>query len=58
VIVKSEVTEHVEGTVNVNTTIQLLREYEQAFSETETIETSIIPKDNSGKQVDTPEATS
>jgi len=56
--VKSEVTEHVEGTVNVNTTIQLLREYEQAFSETETIETSIIPKDNSGKQVDTPEATS
>lgn len=54
--VKSEVTEHIEGTVNVNTTIQLLREYADAFNEATVIETAVVPANNIIQQVDNPKA--
>ena len=55
--VKADITEKVEGTVNVVNTIQLLKEYEAAFQET-TTQTTNIPQNNTPKQLDQPETTS
>lgn len=43
---KSEVTEHIEGHIDVNTTIQLLKQYVDAYAETNIIEATTVSTNN------------